>query len=466
MPGGCTGMILLYKRNNLHKYLHLNPTEMKKLIPSLLFFLPLLMVACSKGGQKEGEPEPQEPPVVRAHGTPVGDAVTKTIGPAGGSLSSKDNTLQIDVPAGALNANTQISVQAVSNTLPGSPGVAYRLLPENVQFAKPVKLTFKYNDRHLDSTSADALYMAYQAQDGIWRFLPKTDLNPTARTLTVQTTHFSDWAPFALYWLRAQPSSVLVGKTSAVHIYTSISQYKADADSPPIAIHRERALENSSNIRNWKLSGAGALTPEGRFAWYKAPGKVPNPATVTVSVDIHNFIPPGVIPGRGATGKLILLAKIRVVDEVYFSGTLNGAEVFCTQVHHKYITGTSWINISGIVSGNNGFSVNIENVTNPITAKQYSWFVPDKGGTVLFAYGSTTTPANVIGRTFYSKCDENGTVEEYIGSPHLLVIHKVENIDGIEYIEGRLRGELYPQIICGPGAPLPFDLSFRTRKIQ
>ncbi len=404
--------------------------------------------------------------MVREHGTPVGDKVTKTIGAAGGSLASKDNTLQIDIPAGALAGNTEISVQAVSNTLPGSPGTAYRLLPENVNFAKPVKLTFKYTDRHLDSTSADALYMAYQAQDGIWRFLPKTVLNTTARTLTVETTHFSDWAPFAMYWLRPQPSSVMVGKLAAVHIYSSIDKMKADSDSHPIAIHRERALENTANIRNWKLSGAGTLTPEGRFAWYKAPGKVPNPATVTVSVEIHNFIPAGVIPGRGATGKLIILAKIRVVDEVWFSGTLNGQEVFCTGVHHKYITGTGWINIAGIVSGNNGFSVNIENVSNPIAAKQYNWFVPDKGGTVLFVYGTTTNPATVTGRTFYSKCDGNGTVEEYRGSPGLLVIHKVENIDGIEYIEGRLWGELYPQIICGPGAPLVFDLTFRTRKSQ
>ncbi|MGE7774646.1 hypothetical protein ACQKLP_07985 [Chitinophaga sp. NPDC101104] len=437
-----------------------------KLFPSLLLCCAIFLAGCSKNNNSEGGPEPSEPPAVRAHGTPAGDIVKKTIGAAGGTLTSKDNSLRIDIPAGALAANTEISVQAVTNTLPGSPGPSYRLLPENVQFTKPVKLTFQYTDRHLDSTSAEALFLAFQSADGIWRFIPKTELNATAKTLTVETTHFSDWAPFAMYWLRADPNSVRVGKLAAVLIYTAIDKYKANENSQPIAIRREYALENSSNIRNWKLIGGGTLKPEGRLAWYQAPAKVPKPATVQVSVDIYNFIPPGFFPGRGATGKLILLTKIKVVDDVYFSGTLNGAEVFCTGVHHKYITGTGWINIAGLLPNNLGFSVNIENVTQPITAKQYNWFVPDHGGTVFFVYGSQTTPAVVKGRTFYNKCDANGTVEDYVGSPGLLVIHRVENVGGVEYIEGSLRGELYPQIDCGPGARMVFELDFRTKNIQ
>lgn len=422
--------------------------------------------ACSKSGVKvEEPPQNNEPPPVREHGTPNGEIVRKTIGAAGGSLSSKDNTLQLEIPAGALASNTEISVQAVTNTLPGSPGDSYRLLPENVKFTKPVKLTFKYTDRHLDSTDAEALFMAYQSQDGIWRFLPKTALNTTAKTLTVETTHFSDWAPYAMYWLRADGASVLVTKSAGVFIYSTKQDMKPGADAGPVAIRRERVLENSANIRNWKLTGAGTLTPEGRHAIYKAPAKVPNPSKVTVSVEIHNFIPAGVIPGRGATGKLILLTKIQVVDEVYFSGTVNGVEIFCIDQHHKYIPGTSWINISGTIRDNLGFSVNIENISKPIQATQYQWFAPDRGGTATAVYGTFTAPATVTGKTFWSKCDASQTVEEYRASTGLLVIHQVENLGGVEYITGRLRGEFYPQINCGPGTSLPFDLQFRTKII-
>ncbi len=434
---------------------------MKRLLPFLLF-IPLLFTACSKSGGKGEEPSPDEAPAVRAHGTPTGDLVSKTIGAAGGTLTSKDNTLQIDIPAGALTANTVISVQAVTNTLPGSPGASYRLLPENVQFAKPVKLTFKYTDRHLDSTDAEALFMAYQSQDGIWRFLPKTALNTTAKTLTVETTHFSDWAPYAMYWLQSGGGSVLVSKSTGVFIYSTKQNMKPGAGDGPVAIWRERVLENTSNIKNWKLTGAGTLDGGQRHAIYSAPSKVPNPSKVTVSVEIHNFIPAGVIPGRGTTGKLILLTKIQVVDEVYFSGTLNGLQVYCIDQHHKYIPG-NWINISGTLRDNVGFSVNIENVSRPIQATQYQWFAPDRGGTATAVYGTFTAPANVTGKTFWSKCDASQTVEEYRASSGLMVIFKVEDVGGVEYLTGHLRGEFYPQINCGPGASIPFDLNFRTK---
>ncbi|WP_126247109.1 hypothetical protein [Chitinophaga rhizosphaerae] len=436
-----------------------------KLFPTFLLCCAIFLAGCSKSNKSGGEPAPSEPPAVRAQGTPVGDPVKKNIGAAGGTLLSKDNTLRIDIPAGALAANTEISVQAVTNTLPGSPGPAYRLLPENVKFAKPVKLTFHYTDRHLDSTGVDALFMAFQSADGIWRFIPTTTLNTTAKTLSVETTHFSSWAPFAMYWLRPDQSSVEISKSTGVFIYTSVDKYKAGSESAPIAIIRERVLENSNNIRNWRLTGAGVLTPEDRHAFYRAPAKVPTPSTVTVAVDIHNFIPPNFAPNRGAAGKLILLARIKVVDDVYFSGTVNGLEIFCIDQHHKYIPG-GWINISGLIRTNHGFSINIENVSRPIAKGQYQWFAPDKGGTVMGVWGTIAEPVTITGKTFYNKCDENGTVEEYIKSPGLLVIHEVENIGGVEYIRGELRGEFYPQINCGPGTPQPFELSFRTKNIQ
>lgn len=434
---------------------------MKRLLPFLLF-TPLLFTACTKNSGKEEEPGPQEPPAIFTHGTPIGDAVKKTIGAAGGTLASKDNTLQIEIPAGALTANTEISVQAVTNTLPGSPGNSYRLLPETVKFTKPVKLTFKYTSKHLDSTDAEALFLAYQSQDGIWRFLPNTTLSTTAKTLTVETTHFSDWAPYAMYWLRATPSSVPVKKTSSVWIYTSVSQFKAGVGSSPMAIIRERTIANNANIRNWKLTGAGTLSPEGRFAMYTAPAKVPQPSTVSVSVEIHNFIPAGVIPGRGASGKLILLSKIKVVDEVYFSGTVNGIEVFCIAQHHKYVPG-NLINISGTIRDNMGFSINIENVSRPIAKGLHLWFAPDKGGNATAVYGTFTQPANITGSTFWSKCDAEQTIESYQPSTGNIVIHEVENVDGVEYIRGELWGEFYPQVSCGPGAALPFNLFFRTK---
>ena len=433
-----------------------------KRIPSIWISCLLLLAACSKNNGKQDEPKNTEPPAVRAHGTPTGEVVKKSIGPAGGSLSSRDNTLQIEVPAGALAANTEISVQAVSNTLPGSPGPAYRLLPEGTRFAKPVKLTFKYTNKHLDSTAEDALFMAYQAQDGIWRFIPKTTLNKTARTLTVETGHFSDWAPYAMFWLRADPNSVLVKKASMLVIYSTNEDIPAEElDDPEIAIFRERVLRKEGNIKNWKLEGAGKLSSSSfEFARYDAPSKVPAVNPVTVSVEVHNFLPGGAIPGRGNIGIVTLLAKIKIEDETYLSGTVNGQEVFCTNVHHKYIPG-GWLNFSGEYAPLEGFSCQIEGVSNPVRPGSHSWHSPDYGGTAYLEKGTFTSPVNVYGRTFYSYCEDDEIID-YRASGGELVITNVEQIENKEYITGYMTGTFYKMIRCGTGTVEHFNLQFRT----
>jgi hypothetical protein len=48
-------------------------------------------------------------------GTPNGAAVTKTIGAAGGELASSDGRLTVQVPAGALSAETSLSIQPVTS---------------------------------------------------------------------------------------------------------------------------------------------------------------------------------------------------------------------------------------------------------------------------------------------------------------------------------------------------------------
>ena len=52
-------------------------------------------------------------------GTPTGTAVSKSIGPSGGSLLSADGRIELIIPSGALSANTNIVIQPVTNNCPG-----------------------------------------------------------------------------------------------------------------------------------------------------------------------------------------------------------------------------------------------------------------------------------------------------------------------------------------------------------
>ena len=88
------------------------------------------------GGGGSGRPQPSAP------GTPIGDPTTDGVGTPGGVLASTDGFLVIEVPAGALPAATQVTVQEVTNLAPGGVGAAWKLGPEGTSFAKPVALTF------------------------------------------------------------------------------------------------------------------------------------------------------------------------------------------------------------------------------------------------------------------------------------------------------------------------------------
>ncbi len=141
---------------------------MKQLVMMLLV---CGVFACKKSSKSDDTPQPEPPPQgqpeIRPHGTPVGTAVKLRIGAAGGKIEGADSKIILEIPAGALTAEREISVQEVTNTLPGSPGKSFRLLPEDIKFARPVKLTFPYTDQMLlDTIRPEALFMAYQDKSG------------------------------------------------------------------------------------------------------------------------------------------------------------------------------------------------------------------------------------------------------------------------------------------------------------
>lgn len=101
----------------------------------LLVFLCFLS-SCKKNDTARPYENDTPEPITTQRGIPVGTAVTRNIGPAGGTLSSTDGKLTVRVPAGAVTNNTSFSIQPISNTLYSDVDdrLAYRLLPEGVNF--------------------------------------------------------------------------------------------------------------------------------------------------------------------------------------------------------------------------------------------------------------------------------------------------------------------------------------------
>ncbi len=339
--------------------------RLTRFLPLLLFFG---LLACQKqtdalrpDGSTIPEPPtttPASPGVVYEKGKPVGQAVHKTIGPEGGTLTSADGTLSITVPPRAVTQATVFTVQPVTPTLPGLLGQqAYRLLPEKQTFAQPVTLRYQYQADSLAGTSAQLLFMCYQGSDGYWKALPNTELDETAHKLTVSTKHFSDWGAFAEFVLKSDRNVVAPGESAKLSLegFTFISP-DLSGEEIEIPLARIAVLADPNNIKNWQVKGVGHLTVEASrtLATYTAPANATG-GSALVSVDVYNFIPPNLRPRKGATGKAVILTSI-LIDGRYFQVTVDGQTY---NLHPYGLVGQGGIVFGGSFSNNKVVNVQI-----------------------------------------------------------------------------------------------------------
>jgi hypothetical protein len=160
-------------------------------------------------------------------GKPKGASVTKTIGSAGGSLSSGDGRVSVTIPAGALTKDTPVAIQPIENTAAGGLGAAYRLSPTGQTFAQPVQVSFAYTAADVQGSAPEALGVAFQDGRGLWEWQDTVALDTAAKRLSVMTKHFSDWS--SVKGLQLLPASATVrvkGQVSlAVTSCVSVGKY-------------------------------------------------------------------------------------------------------------------------------------------------------------------------------------------------------------------------------------------------
>ncbi len=100
------------------------------------------------------------------------DSAGETIGPRGGSLASDDGRFSLDIPAGALDADVDLSIEEVECELSTALGSCYKVLPVGTTFSLPVEVAYEVADMKV---SEDVGVVA-QAADG-WRVLPDRDVD-------------------------------------------------------------------------------------------------------------------------------------------------------------------------------------------------------------------------------------------------------------------------------------------------
>ncbi|WP_128545793.1 hypothetical protein [Larkinella soli] len=309
--------------------------------------------------------QPQKRPgKVYPVGSPQGAAVTATIGPAGGQLTSADDRLTIIVPAGAVDAAQTFSIQPIGSTGPQSLGNAFRLSPHGTTFKKPVTIRFRYNPAMLTGSVAEALAPAYQNDKGVWTLAAKGKVDKAAQAVTVETTHFSDWALLERAKLLPEIGFVKPGEDIGLEVIVLNDEILVpmvkDTEIPEPYVSPADLIDAST----WKLAGSGNLTPDNWKARYVAPNALPAVNPVAVSVKLKA---PTSIDGQ-TFGELQLVSNLYIGSEG-LTFRINGGKWITTLATGRLLTqqGIRYLDMAaGVTQEGNNWGVNIQTYQPPV----------------------------------------------------------------------------------------------------
>jgi hypothetical protein len=128
--------------------------------------------------------------------TPAIKLTETKIGMAGGNITTPSGSVVIAIPSGALDKDVAIKIETTTEVAPQGIGVVQKLSPDGTKFQKPVTLTFNYDEAELTQkkTYPELLRVATRETNGKWETLKKVKLDKVSKTISVETSHFSDWS--------------------------------------------------------------------------------------------------------------------------------------------------------------------------------------------------------------------------------------------------------------------------------
>jgi hypothetical protein len=377
-------------------------------------------------------------------GIPNGTPESTLIGPSGGTYTTKDGRLRIEIPQGVLSSSQNITIQPITNTAPGGIGTSYSITPD-LEFNKPAKLTFSYSEENISNTLPELLMIAYQDQNNVWQAMPGAVVHMVNKTVTIETTHFSNWTLFPMLEIYPETATVAPGESVELKVYKNLEL--GDELTVP-ALPGESPLINKREvsetlIEKWEIGGEGQLARQGTKAIYTAPGQTPKKNPVAVSAKI-----------RSRTKELYLVSNIFVGKEGITFRVNNGEWRHCK------------VNIAGSVEGYS--QITGEVVTNGVPEGNISIIWSGKANESITNWTSTTPAFKaMIGNYLFWQFMLQGTTP--VPSPGTLEIEGYGEVGG--YINGRFYLEKAgKQLINGSTNPFvetaKIEGYFRVKRTQ
>lgn len=263
-----------------------------------------------------------EPSDSTAIGKPDGNLSSKLIGIAGGKIVSDDGRVELIFPAGALTANTTISIQPTTNLAPHGTGKSYELEPSGTKFKKPVQFIFHYNDEEAKTCHPMLMGFAMQDHKGRWTTMDYKEWDSTGKSMKGFIHHFSGLSNINHLYLFVRNTPVMATKTTLVQLLDKSRTHIVDDTMLLVGygkLHLKDKIEWFVNgIRNGN-DKVGRIKPlvmrvEGKNykitdAEYTAPDVMPveNPVTITAAVYMYT----------GSNKRIINVSsyRVRIMDQ-------------------------------------------------------------------------------------------------------------------------------------------------------
>jgi hypothetical protein len=249
-----------------------------------------------------------------AVGVPTGASISKFIPAAGGTITSADGIVEIDIPGGALPNGDTITIQNITNTIDNGPGNAYRFLPNGMKFASLVTIKFHYTNDDINGSALDFLGIAFQDSFGFWKPIPVSYPDTVNHIISGQTNHFTDFSKTVYGEMTVLAGSLIAGSPPQLPVNKYVTFVIQYADPKNVGhyspfpkdwiIHPddiryavngiEGGDETNGTIVGVTNTGGGIsgyLISAGLVVTYTAPSKIPDHNPVLLEVPMEAYIP-------------------------------------------------------------------------------------------------------------------------------------------------------------------------------
>jgi hypothetical protein len=351
-----------------------------------IFLLWLISFPCYAFCQEDSV-EIKYAPTLTEIGKPAGEKVSEKIDRDGGKLSSSDGGVELIIPPDAVSKKTNISIQAVVNTLSPGKANAYQLEPSGISFQKPLRIIFHYSAKE-DAGMPELRNIAWQDDKGQWYSLDSCVVDTLARTVTGSIIHFSTWVFFDYFNLTPATARVKVGKKLRLEVICTYpgglsDNFKTEMFQKIKFSRYVNGIPGGNAVVGTASSVLGSN--DHRFLDYTAPGTVPDDNPVALSVEASN-----ITFNRKTYSKLKLISNIIIFDKSYEITVIG---------YNKQRTGTC--TLSGVdsstcilqLNGSRSKIVDIQNMNYKLTISGCPCKVSEVNA------GSSIGPINIVGAT-------------------------------------------------------------------